>query len=98
MRTDHFIGAKTISPGVLWLVNRRFHYQWLAYGGRVVRAAKPDDGITDKWCPIRKAKKELAARVAMSEGAGEVAIPSTTEPAPAPKAKRKRRSRKKVAA
>lgn len=60
MRGQCFIGCKQVAPSVRWLVNRRYHYQWVAAGGRALRDADPiKDGHTDRWCPVSQARRSI---------------------------------------
>lgn len=71
MRSACFIGTKIQCPSSLWLVNRRYHWQWVSNGGRALRDAKPDvDGHTDRWVSLR------SARAAICAAAEDVAITS----------------------
>lgn len=79
MRSDCFIGTKVAAPSVLWLVNRRYHWQWVANGGRALRDADPSvDGSTDRWVSLRKARDAVAC----GSGAEADTFAAATDPQP----------------
>lgn len=102
MRAECFIGVKPESPGVKYLVHRRFLARWVYSGWRKVRDARPTDGSLPErkwWCPLNRSVPYVSQ--VSSEAAEAVVTPvsaASLSPAVEPERKTQRRSRRKKGA